>query len=365
MRREKASAPWGLSEKSARCYENWLQGQLGEGDVVKRDLAKKHEKMRKDPFVFLRATYWRWAETILDVCPDLASGPPVLAVGDIHLENYGTWRDADGRLAWGVNDFDEAAEMPYGLDLVRLTASALLGRGRRRGSDAEICAAVLDGYRQGLQAPCPIVLDRDQQWLRELVVVPEKERAKFWKKYKGVRGQSAPAHYKAAIAQSMPEPSVAFKTARRSAGTGSLGRPRWLGIAEWRGAPIIREAKALVPPAWSRARDTDNKEISAGRIAEGRFRPIDPWYKVIGTLVVRRLSPNNRKIELEKGTSPLFEQDVLRTMAFDLANVHLGQQDHRDAIRRDLERRKRGWLVANARAAADVTTRDYKAWTAG
>jgi len=113
--------------QSARCYEDWLRAQL-KGDVFQKDLAKKHDKMRKSPFVFLRATYWRWAETILDVCPDLAGGAQVLAVGDIHLENFGTWRDVDGRLAWGVNDFDEAAAMPYVLDLVRLAVSALLGR---------------------------------------------------------------------------------------------------------------------------------------------------------------------------------------------------------------------------------------------
>ena len=57
----------------------------------------------------------------------------MLAVGDIHLENFGTWRDADGRLVWGVNDFDEAAEMPYALDLIRLATSALVARqGPRR-----------------------------------------------------------------------------------------------------------------------------------------------------------------------------------------------------------------------------------------
>ena len=60
----------------------------------------------------------------------------VLAVGDIHLENFGTWRDADGRLVWGVNDFDEAAQMPYVLDLVRLAASALLANPSRGGAAA-------------------------------------------------------------------------------------------------------------------------------------------------------------------------------------------------------------------------------------
>ena len=100
--------------KSARQYENWLREQL-HGDVLDQDLAKKHDKMRKSAFVFLRATYWRWAEMIFDVCPDLVNGTQLLAVGDIHIENYGTWRDVDGRLVWGVNDFDEAAQMPEAL----------------------------------------------------------------------------------------------------------------------------------------------------------------------------------------------------------------------------------------------------------
>ena len=85
--------------------------------------------MAADPFQFLRATYWRWAETILQVCPELKSAPSVLAVGDIHIENFGSWRDNEGRLVWGVNDFDEAARMPYVLDLVRLATSAVLAKG--------------------------------------------------------------------------------------------------------------------------------------------------------------------------------------------------------------------------------------------
>ena len=80
-----------------REYERWLKAQL-HGAIVEGDLKKKYKKMRESAFSFLRGTYWRWAETILDVCPDLADAPAVLAVGDIHLENFGTWRDGEGRL---------------------------------------------------------------------------------------------------------------------------------------------------------------------------------------------------------------------------------------------------------------------------
>jgi hypothetical protein len=349
--------------ESARQYEDWLREQL-EGDVVAKDLAKKHDKMRESAFVFLRATYWRWAETILDVCPDLAGATRVLAVGDIHLENYGTWREADGRLAWGVNDFDEAAEMPYALDIVRLAASALLGRDPRRIADEEICAAILRGYRQGLHAPKPVVLDRDRLWLRKLTVVPEAGRAKFWKKLDHVKGTAAPERYRVAIAAAMPEPGLSIKTARRQAGTGSLGRPRWVGIAEWRGAPVVREAKALVTSAWCRVHERNNHHVRAGEIANGRFRPQDPWYRLQNNVIVRRLSPNNRKIEVEKSKSALFASGMLETMGFELANVHLGTADRRDAIMADLRKRRRDWLTANARKASDAITKEYKDWKA-
>ena len=32
--------------------------------IDKEDLAEKHKKMADGAFQFLRATYWRWAETI-------------------------------------------------------------------------------------------------------------------------------------------------------------------------------------------------------------------------------------------------------------------------------------------------------------
>ncbi|MEJ8859563.1 DUF2252 family protein [Variovorax robiniae] len=87
--------------KSASAYEAWLRGQL-RGAMVDEDLDEKHRKMRDSPFVFLRATYWRWAERMPDLCPELMRSPVVLAIGDIHVENFGTWRDEDGRLVWGV-----------------------------------------------------------------------------------------------------------------------------------------------------------------------------------------------------------------------------------------------------------------------
>jgi hypothetical protein len=347
--------------KSVQAYEDWMGKQLGR-EMVAKDIALKHEKMRESPFVFLRATYWRWAETILDVCPDLADATPVLGVGDIHLENFGTWRDADGRLVWGVNDFDEAAQMPYALDLVRLAASALLASPGGVGAAAQMCAAVLDGYTRGLRAPRPIVLDRDWARLREALVVPEKQRAKFWSKIESARRTPAPAPYRRALADAMPQPRLDIWTARRIAGTGSLGRPRWIGVAEWQGAPVVRELKVVFPSAWTLARGRGSQAIRCEEIANGRYRAKDPWYRLQDRIVVRRLSPNNRKIEAEKGGVSLITPDLLQAMGLELANVHLGTASRGDAIARDLKARKRDWLLANAKQAATALARDHEDW---
>jgi len=346
---------------SVGAFEDWLRQQLGH-DIVEKDLVHKHAKMSESPFVFLRGTYWRWAETILEVCPDLAKAPTALAVGDIHLENFGTWRDIEGRVVWGVNDFDEAAEMPYALDLVRLGTSALLAGTDREISVSEICAAIVDGYRHGLRAPKPIVLDRDWGWLRKRVVVSNKERARFWDKIDKAETSPAPRDCIDALAVSMPQGHLQMRTARRVAGTGSLGRPRWIGIAEWQGAPVVREVKALLPSTWPNGRPLPGQVSRTEEIARGRFRASDPWYRQHGKLLVRRLSPNNRKLEAESVDTNLLTPRMLSAMGLELANVHLGTSNPREAIVRDIEKRKPDWLRVNVKRAAMAVARDYKEW---
>jgi len=41
----------------------------------------------------------------------------------LHVNSFGTWRDAEGRLCWRVDDFDESYPLAYTNDLVRPAAS--------------------------------------------------------------------------------------------------------------------------------------------------------------------------------------------------------------------------------------------------
>jgi hypothetical protein len=353
-----------------REYERWLKAQL-HGAIVESDVKKKHKKMRDSAFSFLRGTYWRWAETILNVCPDLADAPALLAVGDIHLENFGTWRDQEGRLVWGVNDYDEAAEMPYILDLVRLATSAVLASYPGQLSLKTICANIFEGYEQGIELPEAFVLDRQHMWLRKHFVVSEADRAIFWQKIENQylellaskKPEQPPARWLKIFAGALPDPSITLGYWRHTAGTGSLGRPRWLGYGTWHSGPLLRETKQLVPSGWTRAHgETARQRLND--IARGRYRSPDPWYAATGNLLVRRLSPNNRKINLEgrRDAAKLLHPDLLWAMGRDLAGVHLGVRDRREAVRKDLAKRKQRWFRASVEAAAEFVSREFAEW---
>jgi len=133
----------GIVEATAR-YEAWIGERI---PLVKADLELKHRAMSAGIFPFLRATFYRWAARWRALAGDAAEAPAVLAVGDLHVENFGTWRDAEGRLVWGVNDFDEAWTLPYTNDLLRLATSALLAREYHdlKIDGKEAVSAILDG----------------------------------------------------------------------------------------------------------------------------------------------------------------------------------------------------------------------------
>src|ERR1700733_15663221 len=108
--------------KATRKDGEWVAHQL---QIIEEDLQLKHELMAESRFSFFRATFYRWLQLWQDVPASLRRVPPILSVGDLHVENFGTWRDGEGRLVWAFDDFDEAASYPYTMDLVRLATSGL------------------------------------------------------------------------------------------------------------------------------------------------------------------------------------------------------------------------------------------------
>ena len=104
--------------------------------------------------------------------------------------------------------------------------------------------------------------------------------------------------------------------------------------------------------------------LRLNEIADGRYRSPDPWYQASGNLLVRRLSPNNRKIDVadRRDAARLLHPDLLWAMGRDLAAVHLGGRDRRDAIRKDLAKRKQRWFRACVETATEFVSREYAEW---
>jgi uncharacterized protein (DUF2252 family) len=323
-------------------------------------------------FDFLRATYWRWCEH----APDLADEPVVLSVGDIHVENFGTWRDVEGRLVFGVNDFDEAAPMPWPQDLLRLLASAVMGAQEKApwAPRQSYAALLLAGYRDGIAVPRPLILDGTSGLFDTLVATTEEDHRSFWEEEEQEateRTEDPPARFRAVLEGAFPADAVIDRFYAREAGLGSLGRPRYAALARFHGGRALREAKALVPSAWTRRPGAVEQANHTAAAAAGAHRSPDAWFAVQDGIARRRLSPNNRKIEFPKKVSahatprPL-HPDMLYAMGHDLAAIHAGTRGAAEAITAALDRKggDPAWLEDEAMRLVQVTAQDHAAYVA-
>ncbi len=350
-------------------YESWLAGFA---PLYPPDLEYKHQQMADpaDPFPFFRATYYRWVQHWTATAGDLTAAPEVLAVGDLHVENFGTWRDADGRLCWGVNDFDEIDRQPYTIDLVRLAASVRCAK-RTAGMDIKLataCEAVLEGYRDALEkGGTPFVLEEHHAHLRVLAMAEERDPVHFWKKLTALladRAEEPPNAAKEALYGSLPAAGLRPQFRRRPhVGLGSLGKPRYVALAEYSGGWVAREAKACTPPAtaWAAPRGEPAGTLIAEAVRRAA-RSHDPFYRVVPGWVVRRLGPRCSRIELTHLKHAADTQRLLRAMGAETANIHVGTAEAAPAVRADLARRPRSWLEEAARTLSELIERDWNDW---
>ncbi|WP_328539287.1 DUF2252 domain-containing protein [Streptomyces sp. NBC_00344] len=128
------------------------------GELLAADPAAfrvKFRKMAASAFAFYRGTACLFYEDLRD---STDSGPyldertsRVWVHGDLHAENFGTYMDANGRLIFNVNDFDEAYVGPFTWDVQRFAASlALVGHAKALSDDqiTELVQIYAAAYRE-------------------------------------------------------------------------------------------------------------------------------------------------------------------------------------------------------------------------
>jgi Uncharacterized protein conserved in bacteria (DUF2252) len=341
-------------------YERWMASYM---PVVQKDLALKHQRMAESPFVFLRGTFYRWVELFPSVCAELMDSPHLMGIGDLHIENFGTWRDPEGRLVWGVNDLDEASTLPYASDLVRLATSVALAidRGDLRLRFREACEAICDGYLSSLdRGGEPIVLSERHRSLRDVALSDARDPKKFWAKMQALpRVRRVSPDVARALEQALPDADVPYTVRTRVAGIGSLGRPRFVALAAYEGGWLAREAKAWLPSAAARA---ERRRKPAVAVMRDGIRPADPGWSIRGSWVVRRLAADCSRIEVDDLPKRRDEWRLVRAMGWDAANVHLATPKVSKAVARDLRGRNSRWLERAATAMVAATMSDWKVW---
>jgi hypothetical protein len=353
--------------KATQDYEVWLRKRI---TLLPADLKRKHAAMATDVFPFLRATFYRWMQLWPEVAAEENRAPEVLAVGDLHVENFGTWRDIEGRLVWGINDFDEAYMLPYTVDLVRLAASAHIAirEARLQLEPGDACDAILAGYTKGLRTGgAPIVLAEQHPWLRQMMTGVLREPQQFWDKMDRLptwRGQ-IPKSARRALDRLLPKKDLECRVVHRIAGLGSLGRERFVGISLFEGAKIAREAKALAPSAcvWALG-GRKSERILYQQILDRSVRATDPFVRLKGRWIVRRLAPDCSRVELTSMPKERDESKLLHAMGFETANVHWGTPRAIKAVLRDLNERPARWLHQAAAKMVKAITRDWRDWRA-
>jgi Uncharacterized protein conserved in bacteria (DUF2252) len=350
-------------------YERWRERRI---PIVPEDLIRKHEQLRRSPFMLLRGSYYRFLQQFERQLPALAGAPATVAVGDLHIENFGTWRDRDARLAWGVNDLDEIDILPYTIDLVRLATSAVLaiGAGHLALDPEAACEAILAGWRERISArrPVPFVLGDRHAHLYGLAQEALLDPVTFERHIRALPAFERALPKPAARMLSQVTPSGDFRPqlARRVAGVGSLGSRRIVAFGELDGGLVVREAKQVPGPAsmWAEPKRTQVGGL-AGVVDGSRGVAADPYRRQSRKWVLRPLAPDATRLELASLCSAHDESAILHSMGQEAANIHLialREAAPAKAVRRDETGRDPGWLRAGVAAMVELTEGDYRAW---
>jgi len=230
-------------------------------DIRAELLALKRRKMAQSAFAFYRGTgdlfYARWLKPLLRI-----AAPSVWLNGDMHLENFGTYR-GDNRLTYfDIGDFDDAARGPAVIDLLRFAAGIILAApqlGLARKDAKALAGHGLARYRAALADGKPRWLERrtatgaigdllrdlerrsQADLLEKRTVLKNGKRRLRFDTGKAIKlGKVEASAIIQAIARfarrrAHPEFFEVLDVAQRVAGLGALGRPRYVALIKGNG----------------------------------------------------------------------------------------------------------------------------------
>lgn len=224
-------------------------------------LKMKLAAIRADPFAFFRGTCPLFYDT-LRLDRSLSSSPLVLACGDLHLENFASYKGDNRLVYFDVSDFDESCVAPVTFELVRFLTSILVAAGPlkiREETATKMVAVFLETYVANIKSTKPRWVERSiatgpvKSLLQSLKgrdrrdLLRERTVRKSGKRRLKIDGEKALAisskdraraeSILAAYASMQPSPAFfePLDIARRIAGNGSLGLERYVALVRGTG----------------------------------------------------------------------------------------------------------------------------------
>ncbi|MCU0550266.1 MAG: DUF2252 domain-containing protein [Leptolyngbya sp. Prado105] len=314
----------------------------------------KYKAMAKDAFVFLRGTCHLFYQD-LPVEGFFQSAPPVWSCGDLHLQNFGSFKGDDRLVYFDVNDFDESLLAPCTWDIVRFLTSVVVGAHTLNIDDEtaiSLCRYFLNIYIKELSTGKDRTVHGEVSTglVRELLLgLKTRKRKDFLdertevkskvRSLKLIKGKTKPATESEretvtqAIAQcaqkhSEPEFYTVLDVMHRIAGTGSLGLDRYVILVEGNGSPNqnylldlkLSRTSSLQPYTPSPQPDW-NSEAARIVAIQDRFQESPPALLNVLTLsdqsyVLRELQPTADCVDLDKSHGKIKRlKKVISTMA--------------------------------------------------
>jgi uncharacterized protein (DUF2252 family) len=325
-------------------------------------LQMKYRKMRGSPFYFLRATahlfYERWAAEQV-----AKSAPLTWLCGDLHLENFGSYK-GNNRLAYfDMNDFDGGALAPASWELIRMLTSLYVAADGLSVSKSEVralCSFFLDGYASSLASGKAYWIETDTApgIIKDLLVgLKDRQRSQFLTartigkgkvrtlKMDGKKALPVTAAQRTAVinvmarvakTQARPEFFSVVDVARRVAGTASLGINRFAvlvngnGTAEGQYLLDLKQslASSVAPyfdalqPKW---RSEAHRIVGVQkRMQAVSMALLQPVRFSEATYVLRELQPSEDRVTLDHSRQTVGElKIVVETMGRMLAWAQL------------------------------------------
>ncbi|MEB3189729.1 MAG: DUF2252 family protein [Snowella sp.] len=338
----------------------------------------KCKKMKENPFVFLRGSCHLFYEDWPSKSP-LNQAPLSWICGDLHLENFGSYKGENRLTYFDINDFDESVLALCTFDVTRLITSLFLAVDEIKSFSADPLALAmffLNSYTATLG-------DRKARWIERdtaeglveklLNDVHDKDRAKFLKKKAPVNDKNVrkieikedktcpvtsetfnnveTALRKFAESQENPDFFKVIDIVWRIAGTGSLGLKRYLVLVEGKGSPdnnYLLDLKQSIPPSltryisyFSQSRWNDESQ----RIIENQKKMQAIASALLHSLkidteffVMREYQPNEDKIDLCSDNLNLDQQSLeklMKTLGNVVAWSHLRSSGRQGAANAD------------------------------